>query len=123
MAHRTGAIAAAGYPRGAVMKPDRKTWMHARIGAFALLCSLSAAGATSSTDGGSGFVLRQSLVANGGGFVHDGCYRLFAAIGQAVVGSVSGGEFVLASGFLADAPSTDDKLFRSGFETSTGACK
>lgn len=91
-----------------------------RIGACMLVLALSL---SATTHAGGGFVMRQSLVANGGGFVHDNCYRLFSAIGQAVVGNVSAGEFVLAAGFLAEAPSTDDKLFRSGFEASTGVCK
>jgi len=69
------------------------------------------------------FVMRQSLVANGGGFVSDNCYRLLSAIGQPVLGLVGNGEFVLESGFLSATPSTDDKLFRSGFETSSEACK
>jgi hypothetical protein len=69
------------------------------------------------------YVMRQSLVANGGGFVSDPCYRLFSAVGQPVLGLVGNGEFILQSGFLIDTPSTDDKLFRSGFETSSGACK
>lgn len=69
------------------------------------------------------FVMRQQLVANGGGFISDNCYRLLSAIGQPVLGLVGNAEFTLESGFLAAAPSTDDKLFRSGFETSSEACK
>lgn len=91
-----------------------------RIAACALIFSLPATAATSATDV---FVIRQSLVANGGGFANDNCYRLFSAIGQPVLGNVRNAEFALASGFLADAPSTDDKLFRSGFESSSGGCK
>lgn len=85
--------------------------------------SLWATSATSSTDGVSGFAIRQSLVSNGGGFVNDSCYRLRSAIGQPVLGVVGNAEFTLASGFLAETASTDDKLFRSGFENSTGICK
>jgi hypothetical protein len=81
------------------------------------------AGFTSAVPAGDVFVMRQSLVANGGGFISDNCYRLLSAIGQPVLGLVGNDEFVLESGFLADPPSTDDKLFRSGFETSSGACK
>jgi hypothetical protein len=91
-----------------------------RVAACALIFSLPATVATSATDV---FVIRQSLVANGGGFVHDNCYRLFTAIGQPVLGNIGNAEFALASGFLAEVPSTDDKLFRSGFESSTGVCK
>ena len=98
------------------MAPRRR-----RVAACALVLSFAATAATSA--GGGGFVLRQSLVSNGGGFVHDDCYRLFSAIGEPVVGTVGSGEFVLAAGFLAETPSTDDKLFRSGFEDTTGACK
>lgn len=89
--------------------------------ACALVLSMTSTSATSA--GGGGFVLRQSLVSNGGGFVHDDCYRMFSAIGEPVVGTISSGEFVLAAGFLAETPSTDDRLFRSGFEATTGACK
>ena len=67
--------------------------------------------------------MRQNLVANGGGFISDNCYRLLSAIGQPVLGLVGNSEFVLESGFLSATPSTDDKLFRSGFETSSEACK
>ncbi len=78
---------------------------------------------TSAVPAGDVFVMRQSLVANGGGFISDNCYRLLSAIGQPVLGLVGNGEFVLESGFLSSTPSTDDRLFRSGFETSSGACK
>lgn len=78
---------------------------------------------TSAVSAGDVFVMRQSLVANGGGFISDNCYRLLSAIGQPVLGLVGNAEFTLESGFLAASPSTDDKLFRSGFETSSGACK
>lgn len=91
------------------------------VAACALVLSFAVTGDTSA--GGGGFVLRQSLVSNGGNFVHDDCYRLFSVFGEPVVGTISGGEFVLAAGFLAETPSTDDKLFRSGFEDTTGACK
>ena len=93
-----------------------------RVGACALLFSLTATAATSTTDGG-GLVIRQSLISSGGGFLSDNCYRLVSAIGQPVIGIVGNQEFTLTSGFLADAPSTEDKLFRSGFENSTGVCK
>jgi hypothetical protein len=106
--------------QGTTMKRNKIAPGHRPTVACALVLSLSAAAAAPA---GGGFVMRQSLVANGGGFVHDNCFRLFSAIGQAVVGTGSSGEFALASGFLSDAPSTDDKLFRSGFETSTGVCK
>jgi hypothetical protein len=105
--------------QGITMKRNKRAPAYRRIGACVLVFSLSATAAPA----GGGFVMRQSLVANGGGFVSDGCYRLFSAIGQAVIGSGSAGEFTLSSGFLVDVPSTEDKLFRSGFETSTGACK
>lgn len=94
-----------------------------RVRAAACVALLWASTATSATDGTSGFAIRQSLVSNGGGFMHDACYRLLSAIGEPVLGTVSNSEFILSSGFLADAASTDDKLFRSGFETSTGNCK
>jgi hypothetical protein len=87
--------------------------------AVAALC----AGFAPVVPAGDVFVMRQSLVSNGGGFISDNCYRLLAAIGQPVIGLVGNSEFILGSGFLAAAPSTDDKLFRSGFETSSGACK
>ena len=102
------------------MKRNKVTPGHRRIAACVLVLSLSAAAAAPA---GGGFVMRQSLVANGGGFVQDNCFRLFSAIGQAVVGTGSSGEFNLTSGFLADAPSSDDRLFRSGFETTSGVCK
>lgn len=102
------------------MKCNRVAPVYRRIGACVLVLSLSA---TAAVPAGGGFVMRQSLVSNGGGFVSDGCYRLLSAIGQPIVGNGSAGEFTLSSGFLADAPSTEDKLFRSGFESSTGACK
>ena len=102
------------------MKQEKGAPVRRRIGACTLVLALSL---SATTHAGGAFVMRQSLVANGGGFVNDSCYRLFSAIGQAVVGEVGAGEFVLSAGFLADAPSTDDKLFRSGFEASTGACK
>ena len=78
---------------------------------------------TSAVPAGDVFVMRQSLVANGGGFISDNCYRLLSAIGQPVLGLVGNDEFILESGFLAGSPSTDDRLFRSGFETSSEACK
>jgi len=90
-----------------------------RVAACLLAISLPVAAAPA----GVGFVMRQSLVANGGGFVHDACFRLFSAIGQAVVADASAGEFTLSAGFLVDTPSSDDKLFRSGFESTSGVCK
>ena len=81
------------------------------------------AGFTPAVPAGDVFIMRQSLVANGGGFISDNCYRLLSAIGQPVLGLVGNEEFVLESGFLVASPSTDDKLFRSGFETSSEACK
>jgi hypothetical protein len=105
------------------MDHRRAASRRARAVACATAFSLWATAATSATDGASGFAIRQSLVSNGGGFVNDNCYRLRSAIGQPVLGVVGNAEFTLASGFLAETASTDDKLFRSGFETSTGICK
>jgi hypothetical protein len=93
-----------------------------RVAACIAVVALGA-GFTPAVPAGDVFVMRQSLVSNGGGFISDNCYRLLSAIGQPVLGLVGNAEFVLESGFLAQAPSTDDKLFRSGFETSSGACK
>jgi hypothetical protein len=93
-----------------------------RVAACLAVAALGA-GFTPTVPAGDVFVMRQSLVSSGGGFISDNCYRLLAAIGQPVLGVVGDAEFTLGSGFLAAAPSTDDKLFRSGFETSTGACK
>ncbi len=87
------------------------------------MCIALGAGFMQVVSAGDVYVMRQSLVANGGGFVSDSCYRLFSAVGQPVLGLVGNSEFKLQSGFLAEAPSTDDKLFRSGFETTTGTCK
>jgi hypothetical protein len=94
-----------------------------RLAACVAVLSLWATTATSATDGAGGFAIKQSLVSNGGGFMHDNCYRLLSAVGEPVLGTLSNSEFVLSSGFLADSASTDDKLFRSGFETSAGICK
>ncbi len=91
-----------------------------RVGTCALIISLSVSAATSATDA---FVIRQSLVSNGGGFIFDNCYRLVSAIGQPVLGVFSNQEFTLTSGFLLDPSSTDDKIFRSGYEISSGECK
>lgn len=103
---------------------DRRTAARRRkascAGAFAL--SLWTCIATPAT-AGSEFAIRQRVFANGGGFISDDCYRLLAVIGQPVLGSVGSKEFTLTSGYLSDAPSTDDKIFRSGFESGTGACK
>jgi len=93
-----------------------------RVAACIAVAALGA-GFTPAVPAGDVFVMRQNLVANGGGFISDNCYRLLSAIGQPVLGLVGNGEFVLESGFLSATPSTDDKLFRSGFETSSEACK
>jgi hypothetical protein len=95
----------------------------ARVIACVAVLSACATAATSAAGGSSGFAITQSLVSNGGGFMHDDCYRLLSAIGQPVLGTLANDEFILSSGFLADSASTDDKLFRSGFESSTGICK
>ena len=104
------------------MRSQQVALRRQRVAACLAVAALGA-GFTPTAPAGDVFVMRQSLVANGGGFISDNCYRLLSAIGQPVLGLVGNGEFVLRSGFLADAPSTDDKLFRSGFETSSGACK
>ncbi|MEO7432023.1 MAG: hypothetical protein ABIR62_08360 [Dokdonella sp.] len=93
-----------------------------RVAACFAVAALGA-GFASTVPAGDVFVMRQSVVSNGGGFIFDNCYRLFAVVGQPVLGVVGNSEFILESGFLTSVPSTDDKLFRSGFETSTGACK
>lgn len=110
------------FSKGTIMNRKKAASSRWRVGVCAWVFSLSASAATSATDG-SGFVIRQSLVSNGGGFISNNCYRLLSAIGQPVLGVFSNEEFTLTSGFLFDAPSTDDKIFRSGFETSTGVCK
>ena len=104
------------------MYPQHVASRRRRVAACIAIAALGAT-ATSAVPAGDVFVMRQSLVANGGGFISDKCYRLLSAIGQPVLGLVGNDEFILESGFLADPPSTDDKLFRSGFETSSGACK
>lgn len=104
------------------MRPKQVASRRQRVAARITVAVLAAA-VTPAVPAGDVFVMRQSLVANGGGFISDNCYRLLSAIGQPVLGRVGNAEFVLESGFLADPPSTDDRLFRSGFETSPGACK
>jgi hypothetical protein len=101
------------------MKAACRRW---RVGMCASILSFSVSAATSVPHAGE-FVIRQSLVSSGGGFVFNSCYRLLSAIGEPVLGVFSNQEFTLTSGFLLDPGSTDDKIFRSGYETSTGVCK
>lgn len=73
---------------------------------------------------GEEYVMRSSVVANGGGVVSSGCYTLVSTIGQPVAGEVAtgGASYRLVSGFLAEPVVLGDTIFRNGFEHQTGDC-
>lgn len=64
--------------------------------------------------------LTNSTVANGGGVIEAGQFRLLVTMGEPAVSQVSANGFVLTSGlqatFLEGAGLLTDDLFRDGFE-------
>jgi hypothetical protein len=85
--------------------------------AAATLLALACAG---SALAGGVFALGAGTIAGGGvSHARGGCFDLSGTVGEPAAGVVSGGGYVLVSGFQAAQAARADQLLRAGFEGCT----
>lgn len=88
-----------------------------RCAALGTSIACAAVAAVAATPRGGGFAIEDALIAGGGvAQARGGCFELSATIAQATVGTATGGDYALVSGFWARPVAHPDQLLRTGFE-------